>query len=115
MSKEIAGIQPQKPLTLNVPGVATLLDSYAKTYGLGMQGQWGKCSGAESLMHHAFENYEKESITIEHFRELVSSAMMVYDPSMGSEPPKKLNAALKDILSKMDTLEAMNKKNATSA
>ena len=97
----------QEDMSLNMASIAQLLDAMARHYGIGLNGEWGRFSGAEAIFHHAFHEGELMSIMHSDFVVLIESGLMVYDTSMGDAPPKRLNSALHDLLKKMKNLLAM--------
>lgn len=97
-----------EPLTINVVGFARMMDAFAKTYGLGLNGQWGKYGGAESVLYRAYRGGEIDDLLVDELVDVIEEGIMVYDNSMGPTPPPSLNVALRDALKKLEQLKEMH-------
>ncbi len=95
---------------LIIPNVKVykLLDAFARHYGLGLDGAFGKFSGCESIAHHAFDGGEKQEIHIDDFIALLESGIMVYESKdVHDVPPINLNNALTDLIHKNKDLKEL--------
>lgn len=100
----------KKPVINMIPykNAMLMMDAYAKHYGMGLGGEFGKFSGCESIIYAAFGEREEMEIPVHELVDIIKDGVMVYVPKDDEDvPPMRLNNALTDLANKLNEFDLL--------